>query len=214
MVIAQTLQDSSFHNCMRCKLSSNRKHNPIPGSSPCPLDEVRLIVVSSYPGAEEVRSGQSLSPSTGKNVNAGKILQTYLNRMSSGLYDYTYRTNCIKCPPRGAKGEELKQPRDMCKNWLVPEIMELPPNVPILLAGSEAVQSVLGKPLYDSRGEVYQYHNHPVVVTVNPIEVERATRFIHSSTGEVIGTPPIVGSIVDLWVRDIRLLLTLITPPI
>lgn len=211
---AKALEGPAFHSCTRCILSQGRKHPPIPGCSPCPMGEVRLVVVSAYPGAEEVKSGQSLSPSTGRTVNAGKILETYMQKLSRelgyDLYHLTYRTNAMKCPPKGKKGDKLTEPRNICKGWLMAEIEEVPAGVPILLAGSDAVQSILGKTLFDSRGVVHYYGNHPVVVTVNPIEVERSARFTYSSTGELVGVPPIVGSVGWLWVKDMKLLTSLL----
>lgn len=208
------LEGPAFKNCTRCILSQGRKHTPIPGYSPCPMGEVRLVVVSAYPGTEEVKSGQSLFPSPGRTINAGKILQTYMQKMSQelgyDLYHCTYRTNALKCPPKGKKGDALTEPRNICKSWLMAEIEEVPPGVPILLAGTDAVQSVLGKGIYDSRGIVHRYGNHPVVVTMNPIEVERATRFTYSANGQVVGAAPVVGSVGWLWVKDMKLLTTLL----
>lgn len=212
---AVALEGAAFKNCTRCPLSQGRKHAPIPGYSPCPMGEVRLIVVSAYPGTEEVKSGQSLFPSPTHTMNAGKILQTYMQKMSQelgyDLYHRTYRTNAMKCPPKGKKGDKLTEPRNICKAWLMAEIEEVPAGVPILLAGTDAVQSILGKGLYESRNIVHRYGNHPVVVTMNPIEVERATRFTYSSNGEVVGAPPVVGSVGALWVRDMRLLTSLLS---
>lgn len=210
ITIPKALQGPAFHNCQRCPLSTGRKHPPIPGCSPCPMSDVRLVVVSAYPGAEEVRAMQSLSPSP-KTVNAGKILQTYLQRVfTEDLYHRTYRTNAMKCPPKGLKGDKLTQPRNVCKSWLLAELEEVPGKVPILLAGSEAVASVLGLPLYESRSKVYQYGGHPVVITVNPIQVERSTRFTYSSTGDAIPQAHIKNSEGALWMDDLRLLATLI----
>jgi len=214
MSTVQALEGLAFHNCTRCPLSLGRKHPPIPGYSPCPMSEVRLVVVSAYPGNEEVKSGQSLFPSPGKSVNAGKILQESLQQVSRDLgidlYKLTYRTNAIKCPTRGKSGDKLTQPREVCKGWLLAEIAEVPSGVPILLAGSDAARTVLDATLYDSRGMVHQYEGHPVIVTMNPIEVERGTRFIYSPTGDVVGVPPVVGSTPWLYMRDMKLLMGLI----
>jgi len=210
ITIPKTLQGAAFHNCQRCTLSSGRKHPPIPGCAPCPMPDVRLVVVSAYPGAEEVRAMQSLSPSP-KTMNAGRILQTYLQKLfTEDLYHRTYRTNAMKCPPKGLKGDKLTQPRNVCRSWLLAELEEIPSRVPILLAGSDAVTSVLGLPLYESRGRVHYYGTHPAVVTVNPIQVERSTRFTYSSTGDIRPQAHIKGSEGAIWVDDLRLLATLI----
>jgi uracil-DNA glycosylase len=178
------------------------------------MSGVRLVVVSAYPGAEEVRAMQSLSPSP-KTVNAGRVLQMYIEKQVSkavgfDLYHRTYRTNAMKCPPKGLKGDKLTQPRNVCKSWLLAELEEVPSRVPILLAGSDAVTSVLGLPLYESRGRVHYYGTHPVVVTINPIQVERSTRFTYSSTGDMIPQGHIKGSEGALWMDDLRLLATLV----
>lgn len=214
ITIPKVLQGPAFHNCQRCALSHGRKHTPIPGCSPCPMPDVRLVVVSAYPGAEEVRAMQSLSPSP-KTVNAGRVLQMYIELQVSkavgfDLYHRTYRTNAMKCPPKGLKGDKLTQPRNVCRSWLLAELEEVPAKVPILLAGSDAVTSVLGLPLYESRGRVHYYGGHPVVVTVNPIEVERSTRFTYSSTGDATPQRHIKGSTGALWMDDLKLLATLI----
>lgn len=214
MNTAQALEGLAFHSCNRCPLGKDRKHPPIPGCSPCPMGEVRLVVVSAYPGNEEVKSGQSLFPSPGKGVNAGKILQESIQTISKELgidvYRLTYRTNAMKCPTRGRSGDKLTQPREVCRGWLLEEISEVPAKVPILVAGSDAARSLLDLPLYDSRGVVHYYEGHPVVVTVNPIEVERGTRFTYSPTGDTVPTPPILGSTPWLYMRDMKLLGNLI----
>ena len=208
------LSTPAFTKCTRCALSEGRKHDPIPGNSPCPLKDVRLIVISAYPGAEEVRAGQALSPSTSKVINAGKIFQTTISTVSKelgfDLYAVTYRTNAMKCPPRGRKGNQLVGPRDTCKGWLLAELSGIPSSTPILLAGSDAVHSLLGTSLFDSRGIIHYYNNHPVVTTVNPIEVERSARFTRTSDGLVVGAPPLIGSTGWLYKRDLNLLKTLI----
>lgn len=178
------------------------------------MDDIRLVVVSAYPGAEEVRAGQSLSPSP-KTVNAGRVLQMYLQQVVSkrvgyDIYHRTYRTNAMKCPPKGRKGNELERPRQVCKAWLLAEMAEIPARVPILLAGSDAVSSVLGGTLFESRGVVHYYEGHPTIVSVNPIEVERSTRFTYSSTGEPVPLPHVKGSVGWLWEEDMELLCTLL----
>jgi uracil-DNA glycosylase len=178
------------------------------------MGEVRLVVVSAYPGNEEVKSGQSLFPSSGKGANAGKILQESIQTISKELgidiYRLTYRTNAMKCPTKGRSGDKLTQPREVCKGWLLEEISEVPAKVPILVAGSDAARSLLDLPLYDSRGIVHYYEGHPVVVTINPIEVERGTRFTYSPTGDTVPTPTILGSTPWLYMRDMKLLGNLI----
>jgi Uracil DNA glycosylase superfamily len=215
-MIAEGLKGSAFTTCTRCALSNGRKHAPIPGTSPCPMDQVKLVVVSAYPGSEEVKKMESISPSgNNKTVNAGKILQASLSRLDVGvgydLYAVTYRTNAMKCPPKGNKGDRLNTPRAICRSWLMSELSEVPPNTPILLAGSDALQSLLpGRTLFDSRNEVHYIEGHPTIVTVNPIEVERYARFTLSTTGDVVGTPPIPNSVGWLWSNDMKLLASLL----
>lgn len=215
--IPKALEGQGFKNCTRCHLSDGRNHPPIPGTSSCPMSDVRLVVVSAYPGAEEVKAGQSLSPSQ-RTMNAGRILQAYLHRASVKLgwpehvlYGLTYRTNAMKCPPRGKKADKLVHPRNICRAWLMAEIAEVGDKVPILLAGTEAVQSLLpGVGLYEGRGFVHWYGTHPVVCTINPIQVERAARKDTNDKGNLVALPPVVGSDPWLFQKDIDILVNLL----
>ncbi|MBD2201782.1 hypothetical protein H6G33_10525 [Calothrix sp. FACHB-1219] len=176
-----------FNNaCRRCNLSTG---NSICGQSEVDFNEVELIVVSAFPGNQEVKDGISLSPGdkNSSKMNAGKFLRLCLHWMfdldvevPSELKPFSekvFYTNAIKCNPQ--KGQIKTQINnnhlDSCKDWLKEEIDLFNRGQPILLAGSEACKSILGfkESIYNNRGIIHQYKNHPVVVTNNPIEWER-----------------------------------------
>jgi uracil-DNA glycosylase len=169
--------------CSRCGLS-----NPpaIYGQSEVPLSEVLLVVVSAYPSTEEVKQGISLAPSS-KLLNAG----AYCRKAISAVFDkddnfpstykpfvmHTFFTNMIKCPVQLKKEKRDIKPNHIrsCKQWLDTELTQMHPEVPILIASSEAVKGLLGEgqSLYTNRCRVHLIDKHPGVVTMNPIEPSR-----------------------------------------
>lgn len=163
--------------CSECSLSCQ---NAVTGQSVVPLNEVVLIVISAYPGSNEIK--QNISLAKGKSLtNAGSFLRHSLNSFFDDLTDYKpiedyiYFTNIIKCSPQ-KKGEPVTiTPNHLktCKSkWLDLELASLP-KCPILIASSEACFALLGTKLNDSRNRVYTVEGRKAVVTYNPIEWER-----------------------------------------
>jgi hypothetical protein len=163
--------------CKRCNLSTGQS---IFGQAEVPLDDVCLAVISAYPGKEELKQNISLAPIE-KGFNAGKFFRLSISATfdNDDRIPETYKpfikkvfiTNAIKCSP--AKGGVKPPNIAKCRDWLEMEMRSLPPNVPILLAASEAVKSILGSDqgLYTNRRKTeLTWEGHPLVVTFNPIE--------------------------------------------
>lgn len=169
--------------CQRCTLCTGKS---IHGQSNVPMDRVLLLLVSAYPSTEEVKQGITLAPSP-KLMNAGKYCRMALGSVFDSdpffekfkpFEDRVFFTNAIRCSPlvKKEKKEVKRIHLDTCRYWLDKEISHINDGVPILLASSEAVKSMLGfkESLYSNRRKVFTlYKNHPAVVTTNPIEPAR-----------------------------------------
>jgi uracil-DNA glycosylase len=68
----------------------------------------------------------------------------------------------------------MKEIRE-CHDWLARDLAKVHPNVPILVSGSKAVMSVLGKDrrVNSSRRKIHTLDSHPVVVCENFANVAR-----------------------------------------
>lgn len=177
--------------CSLCKLGN---YKAVFGQAESPPDKVALIVVSAFPGSSEVSQGISLCPQSAESKRLGKPMGAgeFLRLTFKALFDrdpeipdelkpfeqHVFFTNAIKCNPQRGKDKTNITPAMIktCRDaWLIPEIQQFDPRTPILLAAGEAVKSVLGKEysLHTSRRQIHQVNDHPVVVTMNPIEAER-----------------------------------------
>lgn len=177
--------------CTLCKLG---KGKAVFGQSECDPSHVVLVVVSAYPGSAEVQGNQSLIAQSAESKRLGKPMGAgeFLRLTFKALFDndpnfpeelkpfekYVFFTNALKCNPQHGKDKINITPTMIkrCKEeWLIPEIRQFNPKVPILLAAGEAVKSILGEgyKLHDSRRQVHYVNEHPTVVTINPIEAER-----------------------------------------
>lgn len=182
--------------CTKCSLKCNE--GTISGQSEVPFSNVKLIVVSNYPGYKEYKTGLSLPDNLDKKefipnsniapVSAGEYLRYCLTQtidksksipeQFKPIQKYTYFTNSIKCTPQHGrdkltiKDTHIKKCRD---SWLSKELELFPPKVPIFVCGSESVKAVLGidKKLYDNRNKVNYYKDHPVIVSTNPVDWEK-----------------------------------------
>lgn len=217
-------------DCTRCSLSNC----PIVhGQSEVPLSEVKLCVISAYPGKEELRQGITLAPAP-KGLNAG----SYCRLAISSVFNtdegipvslkpftmYTFFTNAIRCSPSiGKLKRDVKYSNiTACKHWLDIEISQLPAGVPILIASGEALKGLLGESLsiYNSRTGSYTYKGHPVVVTMNPVEALRyhpleITEIQKRRSGLEVPKAsrlitPIEGSIPFLFKKDLLMLKALV----
>lgn len=200
--------------CVSCELGHNRvRHNKVHeeeknfvpqvsvgGAGPLDLTEVKLIVVSDYPGYYEskISSGvpmvdASLEKDERRNgmlnsLNAGAFLRMTL-RLMYGLDTYSdcWITNAIKCDTNQIKPQDIKHVKPCSKKWLSAELHCLDqyvPNVPILAAGFQAFKGVCH--IYDApeiknlganncrRRKGLMLGQHPLVVTFNPATAARS----------------------------------------
>jgi len=172
--------------CNKCNLFTGKS---VTGQSEVPFQQVKLIVISSYPGNAEEKYNLSLAPETyrkGKNnqTPAGVFIRRcfkYIFDNCSELDDkfkpfekYTYFTNAIKCKKRNITIEDKH--RQICKKtWLDKELTLFNPKTPILLAGSDPIKSLFGESetIFANRNKILFYKQHPVTVCENPINIER-----------------------------------------
>jgi uracil-DNA glycosylase len=173
--------------CNLCPLSTGQA---VAGQSECEPEQVKLIIVSAYPGINEVQQNLSLAPATSVSKNklsqtAGEFLRMTLEEFFdkdprfniTPLAQYTFFTNILKC-----KTDKETKPDyiNTCKQYFYRELSYLPPHVPILIAGTEPRQALFPqyKSLKEARGRVDSYNKHPVVFTENPINIERGLLYL------------------------------------
>lgn len=182
--------------CNKCSLSC--KEGTVSGQSKVPFSNVKLIVISAFPGAREYKLNQSLAdnpdrrgdvPDSNKApVSAGEFLRFILAetldkskeipKEYKPIEDYTYFTNAIKCTPQHGKDKITvteKHIRTCRDSWLTKELDMFPSKVPIFACTSEAVKGLLGtkESLYNNRNKVNYYKEHPVIVSTNPVDWEK-----------------------------------------
>lgn len=207
--------------CNLCPLSCGEG---VGGAGPEDLYKVKLIVISDYPGMYEVENGypfwdnvEKRTPSiVGKSKykgkislpgyhNAGGYLREILtNKFSIDTYSECWLTNALKCP-KSYKGNDKNitaKIRSKCiSTYLKDELAildEYVPNVPILIAGKEALASIryICKNTYNQltpgskptlrnlrRVKGKTLFNHPLVFTVNPAQVCDAEYRIEKEDG-------------------------------
>lgn len=172
--------------CKKCSLATGKA---VTGQSEVPFNQVKLIVISSYPGKAEEVQNLSLAPETKRRRSKDQTpAGVFIRRCFKYIFDtdeeidenykpferYIYFTNAIKCKK---KDETVKQEhRSMCKQtWLDKELILFNSKTPILLAGSDPVKSILGEShsIFKNRNKVNYYKSHPVVVCENPINIEK-----------------------------------------
>lgn len=195
--------------CSRCRLSCG---GAIPGQASCPLSQVKLVIISAYPGSEEVKFGATLVPAN-DYVNAGAYLRSSITNIFDNdeeipeeykpFDNFIFKTNAIKCP--STPGEDLNEAVKACRVWLDLELKQLPPGVPILIAASQALNSLsmntgVKYGINADRGRVLYIEGHPCICTYNPIEGLRYTPYEGNKNKPV---EPILGSIPWLFRQDL-----------
>lgn len=204
--------------CQRCRLSCGEA---IPGQARAPLSEVKLVIISAYPGSEEVKQKATLVPAQdSKFMNAGAYLQQTISQVFDSdpeipneckPFDrYVFKTNAIKCPNTGKDAKLTDTAIKACKSWLSLELNQLPKGVPILLAASQALTSMTldlqgSYGVNNNRGNVLYINNHPCLGTNNPIEALRYTPYEGNQQ-----VPPVLGSIPWQFNQDLNLIKTLV----
>lgn len=185
--------------CQACTLSNGRA---VSGHGPEDLSQVKLIVVSDYPGAYETEFGwpqvpnawvlaqrkkqQRLAPIS----NSGGFLRATLEKLF-GLDTFTqvWMTNAFRCDPNfeGRKGKPTERQLGQCATqWNRAEFAQLDlacPQVPILAAGSWALKLI--RVIYRDQAPLGSIDNllrvpglfagtHPLVCTYNPATYARS----------------------------------------
>lgn len=217
----------------------------VSGVGPDDFDNVKLIVLSDFPGYYESHEDNLFNMvdilqnqnTRGKNGlllkrNAGSFLRMSLNLMY-GLDTYTdcWITNAIKCYPLDNKINELTHLKPCVNTWLANEfsiIESVCPSVPILVAGTLAFKA-LSYLFPDNKNLLSEYgfngsrrrpdlklNSHGIVVTNNPARIARSeprieTSVSHSKLKLSVSSndwlyPPIPGSPVDLFIKDLQFL--------
>ena len=165
-------------DCEACDLCKTRKNTVFGVGAQAPegqAPQVDWMIVGEAPGENEDLQGE---PFVGQ---AGKLLDNMLK--ACGLSRHAergpdgggvYIANVLKCRPPGNRNprpEEVVQ----CEPYLQRQIALLQPKI-IIAMGRFAVQTLLqgsvpqveAAPLGKLRGQVYDYHGVPVVVTYHP----------------------------------------------
>ena len=170
------------------------------GAGPEDLTQVKLIVISDFPGTYEARAGHPMVDIRESRAERKKGLLTPLNagaqlRMALQLmygldtYNDCWVTNALKCNPGARKPIENKHVKPCVQQWLSAELTILDkycPAAPILVAGGQAFKAVLL--LYKQEAiELKSYGlngcrrrkglmlgRHPAVFTFNPAGAARS----------------------------------------
>lgn len=202
-----------------CQLGKNRaSHNLklkenesaktcIAGAGPDDLSEVRLVVISDYPGHYEelhgypqfdiTRTRESHKNGLVQARNSGAFLRMVLEKMYKlDTYREVWITNAVKCNPGKDKVLESAHLKPCVARWLTPELDALTrvsPEVPILVAGLQAYRAV--KLLYKKEAPVLtelgfngcrrrddlRLGTHPVVFCPNPARAARSEARIETA---------------------------------
>lgn len=187
-------------DCRKCLLGEGKA---VFGQSEVSFDQVKLIIISAYPGNREQQTGITLAdnekrkgkPDSNKfKIGAGEYLRYCLGfffdkdkefpEEYKPITKYTYFTNSIKCSPQRGRDKitvVAKHIRTCRETYLINELDMFHPKVPILAAGSEATKALLGldESLYNNRNKVNYYKDHPVIITTNPVDWEKyATKYV------------------------------------
>jgi len=186
------------------------KFYSVSGVGPDNLENIKLIVLSDFPGYYEssednlfnmvdIHQNQNYhKKSLVVKRNAGSFLRMSLNLMF-GLDTYTdcWITNAIKCNPLEETVKESSHLKICNRKWLANEfsiLEEYCPTVPILVAGTLAFKSLSNifphsKQLLDSYGfnssrrrSNLIINSHGIVVTHNPARIARSEPRIETST--------------------------------
>ena len=144
--------------CTRCQLARTR-NNVVPGQG---VENPLVLVVGEGPGYDEDIQGM---PFVGK---AGKLLDKMLAAIQLDRNQNCYIANIVKCrPPQ--KRDPLPDEQATCNAFLQAQIHILKPKM-ILCMGRIAGHKMLEtqEPLNKLRGQIFEYHGIPLMVTYHP----------------------------------------------
>lgn len=186
-------------SCKDCTLN-NLHHNPpqlaVSSTAPDDLSNVKLIVVSDYPGAYEIEMGFMMVDNNciDRNTqppNAGASIRWLLRDMFGlDTYHDVFWSNAVHCA-RG-EGEVHDSQVSVCaKRWLRPEFEKLgfyAPDAPVLIAGSKAYKAckaVDPATWAKCKGDVHSYRRQvnyllgrPAIFTINPAPLGRSIPYL------------------------------------
>lgn len=193
-------------NCQACTLSNGKA---VSGYGPEDLSQVKLIVISDYPGAYETEFGWPQVPNAWVLAqrekqrrlppisNSGGFLRASIEKLF-GLDTFTqvWMTNAFRCDPNfeGRKGKPTERQLGHCATaWNRAEFEQLDrvcPEVPILAAGSWALKLV--RAVYKDQAPLGSIDNllrapgllagtHPLVCTYNPATYARSQAQIETT---------------------------------
>ena len=144
--------------CRKCALCEQRRQEVLGVGD----YEPDWLFIGEGPGAEEDARGE---PFVGQ---AGKLLDAMLAAMGLRRGEKVYIANAVKCRPPGNRTPDSGE-MAACRPYLERQVALLRPKV-IVLLGKAAVHSLLreDKSLAALRGQRYEWHGIPVVVTYHP----------------------------------------------
>jgi len=152
----------SICRCTECGLSRTRKRLVF-GSG---HGNANLMLIGEAPGEEEDKQGK---PFVGK---AGGLLDKILHAIGFSREEI-YICNILKCRPPGNRdpqGDEIIK----CLPYLLKQVEIIRPRI-ILALGRVAAQTLLERqdPLSRMRGNIYDFHGVPLMVTYHPAALLR-----------------------------------------
>ncbi|HWR10406.1 MAG TPA: uracil-DNA glycosylase [Rectinemataceae bacterium] len=157
---AGTLADLQIRaqSCVRCVLSSARKHVVFGQGVANPA----ILVIGEGPGAEEDNQGL---PFVGAS---GHLLDKMLSSIGLSREENCYIANVVKCRPPNNR-EPAPDERAACMPYLREQIRLLSPKA-ILCAGRTAAQALLSttEGINRLRNRMHEYEGIPVVATFHP----------------------------------------------
>ena len=149
--------------CTSCELAKTRIQVVFSDGNP----NARLMVVGEAPGAKEDQTGKAfVGP-------AGKFLDLLLASVGLDRETSAYICNVLKCRPPGNRNP-LPGEIEACTPFLKRQIEVISPQA-LLAVGAFSAQFLTGReaPIGTLRGEVYNYHGVPLVVTYHPAALLR-----------------------------------------
>jgi Uracil DNA glycosylase superfamily len=188
-------------NCALCPLSNK---SAVSGNGPANLSDIKLIVISDYPGAYETEfkfpqvpndwamAQRKQTPQFVK-PNSGRFIRDVLAIEFGLTKDNIWFTNAVKCDPNHL-GKNLTvttgHVRKCVQHWLHSEfatINSYAPTAPILVAGSKALEAVRtvypninGSNIAELLRQVFYLDRHPAVCSYNPATYARSLAYIET----------------------------------
>lgn len=162
-----TLQEleSMVAGCTRCALSKTRTKTVFGAGNP----KANLMFIGEAPGADEDAQGL---PFVGR---AGQLLTKMIEepRSLDIPRSMVYIANILKCRPPGNRNPNQEEIA-CCEPYLIAQIERIRPKI-ICALGKVAANTLLRNdlPMNVLRGQVYDYHSIPLVVTYHPAALLR-----------------------------------------